>query len=347
MSHGIQSTDQLILVGQPAWHGLGVVVQEAPTVRQAFEQALPWEVQTVPALWRRPRPYTGWARSHVIEDAPGQVVLTTDHATGSSEAIAVVGPDFRPIHNRDLALLAETCEDVSGGHVETIGSLRGRRSVFCLLRVGEYGVGLNGDDVTNTYLCLTLAHDGTRALRGFGTTVRVVCANTEAAALGAADAQRAGFAIRHSGDVRARIEDARAAIQAGNLSLARHTEEDRALAGHPMTVAAVGDYFGRVSSILFPAVATERPADPKEAAAWERQRARARETVSAWVEELEHERQRLVSGTAYAALEAVTYWADHQRPRVRQVAADRLLGRGARIKAAAREAALAAVGVAR
>ena len=69
----------------------------------------------------------------------------------------------------------------------------------------------------------------------------------------------------------------------------------------------------------------------------------AKDLVLEWVAEFEHERQRLVQGTAYAALQAVTHWADHGRNRARDPAADRPTGRGAGIKAKARELALAVV----
>jgi phage/plasmid-like protein (TIGR03299 family) len=333
MSHAIESTDRLTLVGKPAWHGLGVVLPSAPTVADAFRQALPWEVEVTRAHYHLPNNDGIGGR---FLGAPGQVILARSNDGLETEPIAVVGPDFKPTTNADLASLATACEKDGRGIIETIGSLRGRKSVFALMRVGSFGVGLNGDDETHQFLALTNSHDGTAALRCFGTSVRVVCANT----LAAADtvSKGAGITIRHTGDMEAKLDSARKAIALGNLALAKQREEDRALASKDAGgVRGVANYFSKVASILYPAVALDRPEDPKDAQAWERARARAHNVVKLWVEEFNHERQALVSGSAYSALQAVTYWADHQRPRVQNVAHDRLLGRGANVKAQARK----------
>jgi phage/plasmid-like protein (TIGR03299 family) len=342
MSHRIEKTDGLVLVGAPAWHGLGTVVERNTLgIREGFRRAVPWEPTLVPLEW---------GMADVVPDARG-VVAETPNPLGpqylpARRFLATVGADYKLVTHDDVLSLAEAVEGADPAvRLETVGTTHGGRKLFLLLRVGQYGVGLNRADETSTYLALLNSFDGSTAFRGFGTEVRVVCANTYASALGAADGSAVGFRILHSGnDVARRIDAARAALAAGKLQLATLETENRALADHGLTSRAIGEYFARVASVLFPAVATERPADAKEAAAWERQRERARATVSEWVTELEHERQALVPGTAYAAFESVTHWADHGRPRVQESAADRLLGRGAQVKRVARRLALELVG---
>lgn len=332
MSHRIESTDGLVLVGEPAWHGLGVVVPRdgGTTVREGFRRAVPWVPALVPLWHGEP--------TELVPDAQG--VVARQRNGGPERFLATVSSAYKLVTHDDVLGLAEVVEDM-GATLETVGTTHGGRKLFLLLKVGTYGVGLNRQDETSTYLALLNSFDGTSAFRGFGTEVRVVCANTYAAAIANADSEAVGFAIRHSGeDIAQRVDAARAALARGRLQLDELREGAELLAGAPVTVARAGEYFGRIASILFPAVAQERPADPKEGEAWERQRERARATVTAWVAELEHERQSLVAGTMYAALESVTHWADHGRPRVRESAADRLLGRGAAIKLQARRVAL-------
>ena len=333
MAHRIESTDGLVLVGERAWHGLGVVVPRDAglTVRDGFRRAVPWEPVLGPLWW-------GPDGSELVPDA--QAVKAVPAAGGPHRYLATVSRDYSLVTHDDVIGLAELVED-RGAKLETVGTTHGGRKLFLLLKVGTYGVGLNRADETSTYLALLNSFDGTTAFRGFGTEVRVVCANTYSAALGSADAAAVGFRIQHTGDLTARVAAAGKAIEAGRLQLATLETEARAMASRSIDVQTAGKYFARVAAILYPAVATERPADPKEGEAWDRQRARARDTVSAWVAELEHERQALVGGTLYAAHEAITHWADHGRPRVRESAADRLLGRGAAIKLQARRAALA------
>jgi phage/plasmid-like protein (TIGR03299 family) len=345
MAHRIESTDNLLLVGERAWHGLGIVIPTSVPIREGFRRAVPWNPVLEPIFqgYTEPGHVAPVVTTRPVPDAMGVVARLYGER---DRYLATVGADYRLVTHEDVLALAEAAEQSSPDvKLETVGTTHGGRRLFLLLRIGSYGLGLNREDRTSTYLALLNSFDGSTALRGFGTEVRVVCANTYAAALGAADAESVGFRVLHSGaDIRDRLDVARSAIATGQLQLARLEEGNRVLADRAMTIGSVGQYFGRVASILFPAVATDRPTDPKEGEAWERQRERARETVGQWVQEFEHERQALVSGTAYAALESVTYWADHLRPRVRDTAADRLTGRGARIKFQARELALAMAG---
>jgi len=340
MSHAITNRDGLVLVGAPAWHGLGTVVERGGlTVREGFRRAVPWEPVLVPLEW---------GIGDAVPDARG-VVAETPNPLGPAflpdrRFLATVSADYSLVTHEDVLALAEAAEAHPGVQLETVGTTHGGRKLFLLLKVGSYGVGLNRDDRTSTYLALLNSFDSSTALRGFGTEVRIVCANTYGAALGAADGERVGFRIQHTGDLTARLKAAEGMVAAGRLQLAELQSGAEFLAARDVTVAQAGEYFARVASIVFPAVAEERPADPKEGAAWDRQRERARETVGAWVRELEHERQALVAGTYYAALEAVTHWADHGRPRVQESAGDRLLGRGAQIKRVARRVALELAG---
>ena len=333
MAHEITADDGLILVGEPAWHGLGVVVprDQGLGIREGFRRAIPWDPALIPLYL---------ANQELVPDALGVVARMPDPEK-PSRYIGTVSSKYALVTHEHVLELAEAVKVAAPQiELETVGTCAGGRKVFLLLKVGSYGVGLNKADMTSTYLALLNSYDGSTALRGFGTEVRVVCANTYAASLAKADGEAVGFRICHTGALGLRLEAAKKALQAGTLQLAQLEQEAGFLADQPITVAKAGEYFGKVAAILYPALATIRPADEKEAEAWDRQVERARETVSAWVCELEHERQALVSGTYYAALEAVTHWADHQRPRVKETAADRLFGRGAAIKMQAREAAL-------
>jgi len=340
MTAGITKEDRLLLVGEAAWHGLGTVIprDSAPNVREGFRRTVPWEPRLIPIVWDR---------AGVATPVPDSRGIVADYGpVRPPRFLSTVGADYKLVSHEQLLMLAEAAEALgSEVKLETVGTTNGGRRIFLLLRVGRYGVGLNREDETSTYFALLNSYDGSTALRGFGTEVRIVCKNTFGGALTRADSDAVGFRIAHNvPDMDAAIEMARKAIGAGRLQLANMEAQANVLADTPLRSATVAEYFGRVSSVLFPAVATERPSDPTEAEAWERQRARAKDTVGKWMEELEHERQALVAGTAYAALEAVTHWADHGRPRVREGASDKLLGRGARIKFQARELALQLVG---
>ena len=65
-------------------------------------------------------------------------------------------------------------------------------------------------DRTVFYLAALNSHDGSSAWRALLTPVRIVCANTQSAAIGSA---KASFSIRHTGGAKASIAEARAALK--------------------------------------------------------------------------------------------------------------------------------------
>jgi phage/plasmid-like protein (TIGR03299 family) len=70
--------------------------------------------------------------------------------------------------------------------LETAGVLRGGRKIWALARTGQ-SASLKGGDVTNAYVLLATACDGTLATTAQFTSVRVVCNNTLAVALAGRD----------------------------------------------------------------------------------------------------------------------------------------------------------------
>ena len=78
----------------------------------------------------------------------------------------------------------------------------------------------HSDDVSEKYLLLSNSHDGSSALRVYFTSIRVVCANT----LAMADRQGRGegIAIRHQGNLVAKIRQAREVHKTGGPTMKVH-----------------------------------------------------------------------------------------------------------------------------
>lgn len=73
--------------------------------------------------------------------------------------------------------------EVSGFELETAGVLNGGRKIWALARTVQSST-LKGKDVTNAHVLLATACDGTLATTAQFTSIRVVCNNTLAVALG-------------------------------------------------------------------------------------------------------------------------------------------------------------------
>ncbi len=191
-----------------AWHNLGTVFDNARkmTTRDML-------VESHCADWNvRLRPIDE-ALSSVYATTPNMFVVERDNpfTPGEVDALAIVGKRYRTASNEEVAAFGDTVIEVSGGRWETMGSLdSGRRFFGALAFTDSIVLDPNGRaDKIDKYLTVASSHDGTMQVTALKTNVRVVCANT----LGQALRQNSGkFTARHTGDIKGRIEDARAAL---------------------------------------------------------------------------------------------------------------------------------------
>jgi phage/plasmid-like protein (TIGR03299 family) len=326
MSHEITSEDNLVLAGVPAWHGLGLVVEKAPTVREALKLAgLDWLVE------RGPMQVVG-GRFDGLK-VPDSVALIRED---TSRVLGVVGDGYEVLQNEDVAgLIEELATEGACAKAESAGSIRYGRNVWFLVPRGEFT--LAGADRVAEYLLFANTHDGSGAFSIVPTTIRVVCNNTLTAAL-------SGIKVRHSKSMPERVRSAKAALLAGDLHLKGLRAKAERMAAVPMDAADLQAFFLKVYEASYGVI----PAKPQDAAEERRQR-KAIALVSEWVANLETPRNP-GSPTAWTALNAVTEWADHKRT-VRETGAvaterearafSRVLGSAADFKAKALDVALA------
>ena len=151
------------------------------------------------------------------------------------------------------------------------------------------------------YLLVYNTHDGSSCLRTLLTPTRVVCANTLAIALGRDG--RGGVSLRHRGDLEPRVEEARRTLGLARRQFTRYGNDARAMCRVAMTGGRLDPYF---ESVLPPL--GDGPT-PREAANRDRLLTRLHENF-------EHESNTLpvARGSLWAAFNAVTQYANHQRP---------------------------------
>lgn len=191
-----------------AWHGLGTVFDNLRhmTTRDMLVEShtADWNVRLTPI---------GDALSAVYASTPNAFVVERDNpfTAGNVDALAVVGKRYRVAQNEEVAAFGDTVAEVSGARWETMGSLdNGRRFFGSLAFTDSIVLDPNGRaDTINRYLVVASSHDGTMPVTVLKTNVRVVCANTLAMAMGKNNGK---FTARHTGDIKGRIEDARAAL---------------------------------------------------------------------------------------------------------------------------------------
>jgi phage/plasmid-like protein (TIGR03299 family) len=197
---------------EDAWHKLGTVTAGALTAEEALKTAYlaGWNVRKAPLF----APVDLGGDAGVVNlSVPNQYAVIRDNPfTGKVESIgaddgkgAVVGKTHVTIQNEDHAAFLNALSDESGAHIETAGSLRGGRQVFITMKLPDT-MQIGGADAVDTYIVATNSHDGTSSFQTMTTPIRVVCANTLAAAV--KDADRI-HKIRHTAKGLTAVQQAR------------------------------------------------------------------------------------------------------------------------------------------
>lgn len=330
MAHEITATDNVVLAQRPAWHGLGTVVENAPTAAAAIQLAgLDWAVDAWPMS----------ATDGESRVAVGTHVLNVRSDTGAP--LGVVGEGYVPLQNTELAGFAEQLMGV-GVKVESAGSIRGGKRVWMLCRTEEVAeFGRNGDDRVVPYILLANGHDGALAFTVQPTTVRVVCSNTFHLAIGRSRSEAsAGRAlrVRHTSGMSWRVDDARRVLEAHGVVVKSWREQAERLAARSMSKREIGEYFESVYAGAFTAPTSERG------------ETRRKNVLQRWASDIDRPNNTIdgIGGTAWAAFNVITDYVDHAMGSDKQTSDDRQyrgwFGSGVKVKATAWDSALATVG---
>jgi phage/plasmid-like protein (TIGR03299 family) len=326
MAHEIDLTTgraAVFVTREPAWHKLGTVVTEAQTAEKALQLAgQNWAVVQKAIFWK------DWqGRECVIDTHKANVRGDTNAVLG------IVGEGYVPFQNKEAFSFFDSVVGEGQAVYESAGALFEGRKVWIQARLPKM-LRAAGDDVVNPYILLSNSHDGTQALRMYPTAVRVVCSNT----LNRADRARKGvaaqgIAIRHCGDLKAKVSEAQRILGIAVNVMDHHQEEITALVGRKLGVQESLTYFKR----FFPT--TVKPPVPEGAQVLEAildQQGEAELVVKDLLDahyaeteriakanteilfqilgNYENERNKLpgIEHTAWAAYNAVSEHADHQ-----------------------------------
>ena len=208
MPAGILENDSLFSVRQMPWHGLGVVLDKHPkTIEEAITAAgLDWEVKQCPVAAVVEKFDDG---SMSVDELAGYMA---NIRSDTGKALGIVTKRYQPVQNlAAFSFLAGIFG--SEMHFETAGSLMNGRRVWVLMKIPSW-IEIGGDPI-GQFAFISNSHDGKSSVLAAVTPVRIVCANTEAAALRLAKgvhAQRT-YTIRHLGDMTQKIAEARNVMQ--------------------------------------------------------------------------------------------------------------------------------------
>ena len=201
MSHMIERNEDMFSTRVQPWHGLGTILPEAPTSREAIIYAgLDWGVTQVPAL----RHFQGSNYPGPVDNYLFNVRSDTDRTLG------IVTDRYKIVQNREAFDFADALTNTGEVTYETAGCLEGGKRVWLLAQLPpEY---ILGDEIAR-YFCFTHGHDGQTPINCFFTADRVVCHNTLTMAL--RNAKRK-ISIKHTGDVQEKMKQAMVSLKMAN-----------------------------------------------------------------------------------------------------------------------------------
>ena len=185
MTHYVE---QMAYVGQTPWHGLGNQLASNQPIEVWQKQAgMDWDIKESPVQFID---NVDENQRTLITFPQSKVLYRSDTRT----PLSVVSQRYKVVQPREILEFYRDLTEVSGFQLETAGVLKGGKKVWALARTGHSAV-LQGNDVTNAYVLLATACDGTLATTAQFTAVRVVCNNTLAVAL---DDSQGAVKVPHS-----------------------------------------------------------------------------------------------------------------------------------------------------
>jgi phage/plasmid-like protein (TIGR03299 family) len=275
------------------WHGQGISVETAQTAEAAIMLAgLNWTVSARDLFTRTDHPSV--PSSLAVPEA--KAVVKDD----TNEILGVVGAKYKPIQNAEAFGFFDSIVGEGKAIYHTAGSLLKHRRVWMLAKLPEdikfESSVTHKEDLLKKYLLLATSHDGTLALKMFFTPIRVVCNNTLNVALnGMAD----GISIRHTSNATQKVREAQKALGIAQRYFEKFSTLTKILADTPFTSRQMKN----LTELILPS----EPGDE----------ATKTQNIRNSIYSLWDGRGRGIEdfrGTAWAAFNAVTEYADFYKP---------------------------------
>lgn len=187
------------------WHGLGQIVEDYPTSKEAIQFAgLDYEVE-------KRRLFTfdsqnSFGNADTIQPTMHVPNYFATVRTDNDTVLGVVGKDYQVVQNRDaFAFFDAIVGEANGIRYETAGALgKNGERVFITAKLPDF-IRVGKDDLVEKYLFLTTSHDGFGAITAAFTPIRICCNNTLNAAM---RNHSNAIKIRHTANAKERLEGA-------------------------------------------------------------------------------------------------------------------------------------------
>ena len=188
MAHQIE---QIAYVGETPWHGLGNQLSPNQPLEVWAQQAgMDWRIESSNV-------------SYMAQNERGQSIIMPFeeqrvlYRSDTHAPLSVVSQRYQEVQPKEILEFYRDLTEQSGFELETAGVLKGGKKFWALARTGQ-STALKSKDVSNGYILLATACDGTLATTAQFTGIRVVCNNTLAIALRGQSSSAGVVKVPHS-----------------------------------------------------------------------------------------------------------------------------------------------------
>lgn len=254
---------------------------------------LAWEARLAPLFIEDPAALGGLApvETHAA-------VIRSD----TNAQLGVVGTGYEPVQQAAAFAWVQPLLDTGEARLVSAGLLSGGRKVYLQAELTDSAVEVTRGDELRAYVNFHNAHDGSLSVGAGYTRIRVICQNTMAAA-----ARSMVFKARHTRGVHAAIDAARLEFHAVREALKAQAIDFQRLLGRKLSDKNLVHYVREVlsegagSNADTPVRGVER------------------------IVELAHTAPGASPGTLWGGVNAMTYWATHERGRTENARVESLM----------------------
>lgn len=269
------------------WHGLGARVADTLTPDEMLKAAgLDWEVEKRPL-------YTSAPDGSPLEVENRKALVRAS----DNRVFSVVSDGWCPLQNREALGFMREYVSAGAATLETAGALNGGRIVWGLAKLAHDFEVRPGDKIGG-YLLFTSPHEVGKAISIRTTTIRVVCANTMALAMGNGDEH---YRQNHMSEFDA--DAARERIGMAHEHLARAERNGKILDGLKLNAEDA------INKVLAP-VFSPKLAEEIEAGKPARSRERLPKSIRDILNSIDNA-PGATPGTAWGVMNGVTHFLDH------------------------------------
>ncbi|QIG70804.1 DUF932 domain-containing protein [Rhizobium phage RHph_I1_18] len=312
MAHQVET---MAYANEVPWHGLGNRVDACVSVDDMLVAAgLNWTVEP-----RQLFTVDGNGKQIALGKRKALVRDTDD------KVLSVIGNNWKPLQNRNALEFFREYSEAGDITLETAGALKGGRVVWGLANMKTGFFVNNGKDAVKGYMLLISPHEPGQAIQIRFTMVRVVCANTLAAAMAGGSSHV--FRLHHTTEFT--VDKAREAVGLSKEALGQAEIDSQALMQLKMsefdTVRFLAKFFTNVKTPTDADVKSMMDNDNKE-------------RPKALVQVLDSVKNGpgAIPGTGWGVINGITHWADHVAGKAGDYRLTKSwLGENARMKASA------------